>query len=240
MKKTTHSFPSLRPVSIELEFNDLATRFSTSTQSEKLLEAAQPVFKEARNIWQPRSVVKWLPVIAVTDSETVLASLKSASTLRLHTGFSGSFLHSAEMVLAGVYTSGNELDEAVKSAAAQKRYLDGYILEQIGLIVLEKTATVIHEIVEQEAADRNWGVGPLLSPGSVHGWDLTDQLNLCSHLPIDEIDVACSGNGVLTPFNSLSFIIGIGPGYSDTKVGSPCKVCSNRENCTLRKENNVS
>jgi hypothetical protein len=230
----------LDPVAIDLDFNDLSTRLSSSSQAAKLLEIAKQIFAKTKNSLAPRAVLSWLQVADVNDSTVILIENEHTKTLLLKTGYAGSFLIPAHLVLAGVYTIGNELEEAAKNASAAKCYLDGYILEQIGLLVLEKTANTINKIVEQEAINRNWGVGPLLSPGSVHGWDLTDQSNLCSHLPIETIGVSCLENGVFTPFNSLSFIVGIGPDYPDTTVGSPCRVCSNKDKCTLRNQQNVS
>jgi hypothetical protein len=149
-------------------------------------------------------------------------------------GFSGQFLQPAKKVMLGAYTTGSELEKNSALASSEQRYLDAYLYELIGMAVLEKTGEVVNRIVEKRATEMGWKVGPFLSPGSVHGWELSDQTVLCSLLPLSEIDVQCGANGVLHPFNSVSCIIGIGPDYTARTVGATCEVCSNSDRCEMK------
>ena len=81
----------------------------------------------------------------------------------------------------------------------------------------------------------NWGVGPFLSPGSVHGWDLGDQPSLCTLVPLDCIDVQLSESGILKPYKTIACLIGIGPEYKARTVGATCDVCSKNKPCEMRK-----
>ncbi len=116
-------------------------------------------------------------------------------------------------------------------ASREKRVMDAYLYDIIGLAVLEKVRQRINRLVEAEAREMNWGVGPFLSPGSVHGWDLDDQVNLCALLPMEKIGVTRSEKGILEPFKTLSCLIGIGPDYSARTVGETCEVCSKKDRC---------
>ena len=136
--------------------------------------------------------------------------------------------------MAGGYTIGEGVQAAIFQASQERDYLRAYLLEQAGLTMLGKTGRAVNEVIENLAADRGWGVGPLLSPGSVHGWELTDQPNLCRLLPLAEIAMTCNPSGVLSPFNALTFLIGLGPGYTTTRIASPCQVCNKRQTCHMR------
>jgi hypothetical protein len=100
--------------------------------------------------------------------------------------------------------------------------------------VLEKVRQQINRIVEEQAQARNWGVGPFLSPGSVHGWELDDQRRLCDLIPLERIGVTRGDSGILKPFKTISCLVGIGPNYPAKTVGATCEVCSRRVQCAMR------
>ena len=57
-----------------------------------------------------------------------------------------------------------------------------------------------------------------------------------SLLPIERINVNIKNNTVLFPLKSVAAVIGIGPGYDATQVGSTCDVCSKRDTCQMRQD----
>jgi hypothetical protein len=65
-------------------------------------------------------------------------------------------------------------------------------------------------------------------------WLKFQQPNLCALLPIEKINVSIKTDGVLTPFKTLSCLIGLGLGYDMVNVGSPCQVCFKNHECEMR------
>jgi len=223
----------LPSITVEFSFADLAEHLRHTEGGEKLLEYARPVFETIRNTWPPGAVYRLMKVGWISEQEVELVSLETGAAVRLAMGWSGTFLQNAELVVAGGYTTGAELERLAGAASREQRYLESYVIEQVGLALLGKTGKEVNTRIERVALENEWGVGPLLSPGSVHGWALDDQPNLCALLPLSAIGVTCGPSGVLSPFNSLTFIIGIGHGYTEKTIGSPCEVCLNRETCNL-------
>ncbi len=103
----------------------------------------------------------------------------------------------------------------------------------LGLSLLEKLGQYVSEIVEHSARERCWGVTPILSPGSVNGWQLSEQPLLCSLLPLHQIEVELTDMGMLKPSKSLCFLVGTGPGLKESKIGTPCKACRKKNSCTM-------
>jgi hypothetical protein len=132
------------------------------------------------------------------------------------------------------YSAGSAIEEETQKSSENEELLIAFFLDLIGLLVLEKTGDIVKKIAEQQAADLGWGVSPFLSPGSIHGWELEDQLNLCSLLPLNEIGLQVRNDAVLVPFKSLSCLIGIGAGYKTTYVGTTCQVCSKSDDCQMK------
>lgn len=236
MNSSTFPTKILPALAVDFVFEDFATQLLQVPGGEQLLKHAAPVFEQIRGKWSTAAVIRPMRIKRIGGTAAELLLVETGETVQLATGWSGNFLHDAELVIAGGYTIGEGLEKAAAQAAKMQRYLDGYLIEQAGLALLGKAGMAVNSMIEAVAAEHDWGLGPLLSPGSVHGWELTDQPTLCSLLPLSEIGVTCGANGVLTPFNSLSFIIGIGPGFTEKKVGSPCAVCANRDTCDQRQQ----
>jgi hypothetical protein len=213
---------------------DLAASIKTRTNRGKILEVANNVLAKVQGSWRPRAVIRWLGVELVTDDRVTLKPLDGGEKECLHLGFASRFMTAAEYGLVGVFTAGDELERESVLASKEKRVMDAYLYDLIGLAVLEKTRQLINKVVEEKAREMNWGIGPFLSPGSVHGWELDDQDNLCGFVPMDRIGVSKGENGILKPFKTISCLIGIGPKFSAKTVGAPCDVCSKKDQCEMR------
>lgn len=219
---------------IAFSFEDFADHLRHLQGGDRLLEHARLVFEQIKGIWSPGAVYLFMRVGRITGQEVELISIETGETVRLAMGWAGTFLQQAELAIVGSYTTGAELEKIAIAASSEQRYLESYVIEQAGLALLGRTGAVVNAAIEKVAAENHWGVGPQLSPGSVHGWELDDQSNLCAILPLSAIEVTCGTSGVLSPFNSLTFIIGVGNDYTEKTVGSPCEVCTNRETCNMR------
>ncbi len=220
---------------INISVADLNIHLGTTANREKILTVAEDLLLKSQGIWHPRAIFLWFGVKQAAKGEVCLVSQGNEEGLRLQLGYSGIFMDVAERALVGVYTAGGELVREAAEASREKRYMDAFLYDLMGLAVLEKTRLQINRVVEEEAAKSGWGVGPFLSPGSVHGWDLGDQWKLCTLVPLDRINVYISKQGILQPFTTITCLIGIGPRYQSTTVGSTCQVCSKSQNCEMKK-----
>lgn len=234
MKSINSPIQILDKLEIKIFPEDLAGSIKTSSNREKILQMADDMLAKVQGKWHPRAVVHWLEVELVTKDKLTLKPFEGGESGVLHLGFASRFMDTAKYCLVGVFTAGDELEREAGLASKEKRFMDAYIYDLIGLAVLEKTRQQINKVVEEKARELNWGIGPFLSPGSVHGWELDDQDNLCVLVPMDRIGVKSGGNGILMPFKSLSCLIGIGPEFKEKTVGSPCDVCSKKDKCEMR------
>lgn len=228
--------PDLR---VRIGFEALADKIRTSSARPGLIDAARAVFETHRDTWEPAMTYQWLGFTPGSTGESgIIAPMASPEAgtgeVELRLGHSGRFLSNARYVLAAVYTAGPRLDAAAAEAGKNNDFLDAHFLDLLGLIVLEQAEQAVKDLASEKAADAGWGVSPFLSPGSVHGWELSEQKKLAGLLPISDIRVSISDAAVFSPFKTISCIIGIGPAYEDTRVGSTCQVCAKRDHCQMK------
>ena len=219
-------------LAIEINFAELQAKIRTGANRPAIQQEAEKALAAVQGQWSPAITMRWCDVKAGDDICTLLAA--GDEEVRLHLGHSSRFLQPATMVLVAGYTAGPGLEERIAAANQDQDYLRAYFIDLIGLLVLEKTGNLAIAAAEESATARGWGVSPFLSPGSVHGWDIAEQAQLCRLLPLAEIGVTCREDGVLTPFKSLSCLIGIGKEYQSSTVGTTCEVCTRRHNCEMR------
>jgi hypothetical protein len=223
----------LSDLQIDVVFQDIEKKIKTSGKSPGIFKVAQKTLEEIQGRWEPAAVFQWFDF--KIDPKTGLGQIiQPGSAVQLDLGPSIQFLEQARHVMVSAYTIGQGLDTESANASSNGRLLEGYLMDLIGLTVLGKVEDIIKKNVENMAFNLGWGVGPFLSPGSVHGWELDEQSKLCSLLPIERINVNIENNTVLFPLKSVVAVIGIGPGYDATQVGSTCDVCSNRDTCQMR------
>ena len=234
MSVTSTSPQVQHAIRITIDREELEAKIPPASRRPPLLAAIDQALEQAAGCWRPALVYRWLSPSPSTADDEAIALDTGAGGIRFNLGHSRRFIASADRVLVAAYTIGDALEEEGAKATAAQYYLNSYLFDLMGLIALEKTASVVKKLAEDEAARLGWGVSPFLSPGSVHGWDLAEQEVLCSLLPLHEIGVALRDSTVLTPFKSLACMIGIGAGYDTSRVGSTCQVCAGRDTCQLR------
>jgi hypothetical protein len=222
---------------IELTPQDLARQIKTSGNRPEILRAAQTTLDKVENTWNPSVLCCWCEV-GPGNTNTIGTIQSSGNVVNIDFGYSFKFLKHATHVLVSVYTAGNELDNESKKASGKGDFLEAFFIDHIGLIVLEKTGDFIKRIAEKKATELGWGVSPFLSPGSVHGWELAEQKKLCSLLPLEKINVNIREDAMLSPFKTISCLIGLGPGYDTVKVGTTCQVCSKNHDCQMKHDEN--
>lgn len=222
-------------IKIVITLEELNNKLQTGGKRQNIVDAAKKTLETVNNSWNPSLVYRWLPI---KRSETTAGDfvLGDSTCTSLTLGHSSRFLVEAEHTLIAAYTAGDILEKTGQESSKNQQFLEAYILDILGLLVLEKTGKLVTQKAEQQAAEFGWGVSPFLSPGSVHGWELEEQLKIAPLLPLEKIGVSIRSDGVLDPFKSLTCLIGIGSAYTNKQVGSTCQVCSKNSNCQMRQQ----
>jgi hypothetical protein len=220
-------------LNIDVTYQDLAKKIQTSCNRQQMLNIADQTLGKVKNIWNSSAAYCWC-VFQHTKSDTIGRIQNLYSVADVDFGHSMQFLTHASHALVSIYTTGQELELASRKAAEKGDLLEAYFVDLISLIILEKAGNIIKQIAQKKAAALGWGVSPFLSPGSVHGWELKEQIKLCSLLPIEKIDVLIRKDAVLSPFKTVSTLIGVGQGYGAAKVGIACQVCSKNHDCQMK------
>lgn len=102
-------------------------------------------------------------------------------------------LERAELVLISVVTIGAQMDEHIRALNKFGQILESYLFDSIGVVALSKVGKAVRRLAETEADSRGWGVGDALGPGSLKGWPIEEQMNLCTLLPLKQINVKLHG-----------------------------------------------
>ncbi|MCP4113713.1 MAG: hypothetical protein GY749_50665 [Desulfobacteraceae bacterium] len=199
-----------------------------------IMDEAKTAAATASELCRPVAMYKFMKVQKCGNKCLVISDPQGSNESVLSIGGRVDLLKPAKSVLVCAYTIGSELDEFKAGISESGDHLQSYLLDSAGLAVLAKTGAVIRKVAEKEAAKKKWGVSAILSPGSLEGWFLTSQSEISRILDLSLIGVKLNEAAVLTPYKSVSCIIGTGPGYTDKTVGSTCKYCSCAGNCSLQ------
>ncbi len=227
--------PILRDIPIDLAPEQIIAAPGKRQIHPGLLRNAEEAIALGQTLWQPRAVYDWFDVQTVEGEQVILSSADgSATTLRV--GPKGELLAAARRALVSVLTIGPALEQMVHELQASGEAMAGYLLDSAGVVALGAVGEAVRCLAEEAAADLSWGVSPSLSPGSLVGWSLRGQRDLCSLLPLEEIGVHLNNHCVLEPHKSASGLIGLGPGYESGRVGSVCKYCALQKTCWRRRE----
>lgn len=169
----------LTELNIEVHFEELVKKIQTGTKRPDILAIAEKTLDRVNNIWSPAIVYRWLP-FEQSETKPVKSVIRSNnSPVILDLGHSSNFVKEASYVLVAAYSAGYEIEKETRKCSENEELLVSFFLDLIGLLILEKTGEIVKKIAEQKAAELGWGVSPFLSPGSIHGWELEEQLKLC-------------------------------------------------------------
>ena len=227
--------PVLTQIAFEITPDEVLGALMKEQRSpERFVNEVTEAIDLALQICEPTSIYEWFRSEGVKGEALYLTGHQDERK-SLNIGRHAELAAPAKEVLVGVNTIGAKLDEKVGELNQAGDTLLGYFLDSVGVIALGKTRDALSRIAEAEAAERAWKVGPALAPGSLTGWSVRGQSDLISLLPISNIRVRLSESGVLFPLKSASIIIGIGPDYEKTRVGSVCHLCQNRDTCWRRR-----
>jgi hypothetical protein len=229
--------PILNNIPISLTAEEVIAAQGRRQIRPELLRDAEEAIALGGTLWQPQAVYDWFDVPGVEGQQVrVRVPDQGNGEVILRVGPKADLLNSAERILTSVATIGPALEEHVSELNASGEILKAYLLDCAGVVALGAVGEAVRCLAEEAAADREWGVSPSLSPGSLVGWTLRGQQELCGLLPLDSIGVRLNSHSVLEPHKSASGLIGLGPGYETTEVGSVCRYCALQKTCWRRRK----
>lgn len=193
-------------------------------------QAAQTAITLAHKLYAPAIVHTELPVQGVEGERVWLSDGRW-----LDVGPHADLLAPATHLLAAVYTIGPALEAQVERFNRDGDALTAFWLDAVGVMALGQVGEAVRCLAEEKARTQGWGVSAALSPGSLVGWPVQGQRELCALLPLEEIGVRLNRHCVLEPHKSVSMIIGMGPGYDAAHTGSICRLCALRDSCWRRR-----
>jgi uncharacterized membrane protein YgdD (TMEM256/DUF423 family) len=162
------------------------------------LHDAEEAIALGETLWKPQAAYDWFDVHAVTGNEVRVSTPSQPEVLAtLRVGPKVDLLQGAQRVLVSVGTIGSALEQRVHELQAAGEGLRSYMLDSAGVVALGAVSEAIRCLAEETATVKEWGVSPALSPGSLVGWALVGQRELCALLPLDSIGVRLNGYCVL-------------------------------------------
>lgn len=198
-----------------------------------LMRAAEEAVRLARRMARPAAVYREMVVESVRDGVATVQDDNLHAVL--HIGERADLLAPARRLIVAAYTIGPELERQVREISLSGDHLLGFLLDSAGVIILGNVGEAIRAIAEQRAQETGWQVGPALGPGSLPGWPVEGQRELCDLLPLEEIGIRLNPHYALEPQKSATMVIGWGPDYGD-HVGSICRFCSLAARCWRRRD----
>ena len=200
----------------------------------RLEQAMAEMNQLASGLVTPRAAYRMFEVREVTgENVTFRAEDQTEKTLRL--GPKADLLAPAQLAMASVTSIGGALEAEVKRLNQNRDNFNAYVLDCLGVAYLNLAGKSIIARAEHMAAEKGWGIGRRLAPGSLVGWDLRGQKDICQMAHAEEAGIMLSNSGMLIPVKSATALIGLGPGYTSKKVGRVCEFCSLKDTCWTRR-----
>jgi hypothetical protein len=234
--------PILRDIPITLTVEGLLAAQKQSERHPALMAVAKEAIALGETLFAPAAVYDEFEVLSVAGERVILCARDQAprfpcsDTPLLRVGPKADLLAPAKRLLVAVFTIGPALEARVGELYGAGEALLSYMLDCVGVMALGMVGERLRRLAEEWAAARGWGVSPALSPGSLVGWPVEGQRELCALLPLANIGVRLNKYCVLEPHKSVSLIIGLGPGYESHRVGSVCHYCTLKDSCWRRRE----
>jgi hypothetical protein len=210
--------------------------------SPALVSAAEEAIAMGQALVTPAAIYDEFLVCEVSDERVNLSArlpFEEAAGTRngcLKVGPKVDLLAPASLAVIAVCTIGPLLENRARELHEIGQDLLAFMLDSFGVMALGAVGEALRCMVEEQASASGWGVGPALSPGSLVGWPVQGQRDLCALLPLDKIGVRLNDQCVLEPHKSSSMVIGLGPNYPSSHVGSVCSYCSLAGSCWRRRE----
>jgi len=223
--------PIIRDMPITITLDEILFRQTKGKPTEAVQTMAEWAIERAGELIDPVVIYRVLKSTGIDGEELVLEG-----DTRLKLGPHADLIEPAEQVIITATTIGPRLEEEARRLMAGPDVMKGYMLDCAGVVAVGQASLAVRDVIEEMARAKGWGVGPSLYPGSPMGWPMQGQRDLLALLNIDEIGISLTKSCLMVPGKSGSGLVGIGPGYTDEKVGTLCHWCSLKDRCWRRKE----
>ncbi len=224
----------LQDIRIDLDAEKLTRELLHGRSRPTLVEAASEAITMGIELVRPAAVYDWFDLAAYEDTAVTVSG--NGLRARFEIGSKSFLLKQSRTVLVGVLTIGKAIEERIADLRQSGLDLESFMLDSVGVVALGEVGQAVRRVAEERAEKQGWGVSPSLSPGSLADWPLSGQADICSLLDIKAIDVDISDSFLLRPFKSVTSVIGLGPEFKSTMVGSVCKYCQLQKSCWRRKK----
>ncbi len=223
--------PILQDVTITFTAEELLAAQGRNEGRPGLVASTEEAIALGQTLFAPVAIYDEFEVRGVAGERVELAVDSAGLTV----GPKADLLAPAQRLLVVVYTIGPALQARVGELYRAGEPLLSYMLDCAGVMALGLIGDRVRRLAGEQAAGRNWGVSPSLSPGSLVGWPVQGQRELCALLPLADIGVRLNKYCVLEPHKSVSMVIGLGAGYGSHEVGSVCDYCALKDSCWRRR-----
>lgn len=204
--------------------------------SDSMRNAAERAYNEGVKVLDMRSIVE----IYTKENEAEEYLQISGGEYPNESLFIGpriGYLFPAKEIAVTLCTVGPRLVSLMHEYSASGDCLVMYYLDVLGVRALGEISAKVRKNIESVAKKKGWGVGPSMQPGAVEGWSVNGQRDLYRLGHGEKIGLSLNDASFLIPHISNSSIIGMGPHYSESEVGSMCHECPRKNKCLWRREN---
>ncbi len=219
---------------LDLEPQKLISALNQGRPKPRFIKEAAIWLDAAREMIRPKVLLEVCEVLVCGPDGAVLRS-GSGQRAEIVIGPHWGLLEPARETVAGLATIGPELENQVRRLQKENRMFASCLLDLCGVALLRRVSNHLNTWVEKYAAQKGWGISLRLSPGSLPGWRLEDQAGVCSLLPLAQNRISLNESGLLSPYKSVSCLIGLGPEYKNRTVRSACHLCGQINTCWARK-----
>ena len=180
---------------------------------------------EARELIHPAIAYAVHPVVRAEADRLILADGSV-----IESPVAASLFAEAPEVVAMVYTIGPELEARVAEYGKANDVMAGFGLDVMGSIAVDQVGVVGYSLIEGLARERGVKASIPLNPGTSH-WPMSGQRVLAGLVPSQEIGVEVLDSGLLRPFKTIAFAVGLGSNVLTPAEGSSCDYCETRDLC---------
>ncbi len=164
--------------------------------------------------------------------ENTPSQLNLANGVQLKNRFLAGQLAQAREMVAAVCSIGARIDRRITEAMHSNQIALGYVLNAFGGVALGQVVNRFCADLQAAAQASGLTTSCQFSPG-LREWPVNQgQPALFALLPESAAYVQLSPSMQMIPLKSLSFVIGIGEGFS--RQGEPCDLCEIRARCAYR------
>jgi hypothetical protein len=189
---------------------------------------------QVKQVMRPAACWERFPVKKILHQKVVLAD-----GTRIGGGPVVRVVGGAEKLIVAVCTIGLGADRLIEQAQKERQLFKAMLLNDLAAWAVDLLRQELCLWLEEDSHQHGLRVSTPLSPGE-SAWSVEDQAVIFSLLDADQIGVSLSDSMIMTPFKSLSLMMGIGSQPLGVEGASNCDFCSIRERCSYQSHRAVS